>query len=238
MYRYLKDVRKTLTPGWYPFIKCDNSDRIGVSREVYPVVSKDVCPLDFYNIDENLPRISTSAIAGKNGSGKSSLIDIIYRIINNFAESTFLMKGIDETDEVGHAFGIEGRLHFEQDGVQKFIECNDVGTYYYEIVDGVAKKVKIHDLTEIQRDAVLNGFFYTISVNYSLYAFNPSDYYSPFNSGIDTIDNSKWLNYLFHKNDGYYLPMVLTPFREEGQINVNRNRFGNDKQSGSLFHRW
>lgn len=216
-----KDVRKILTPGWYPFIKCDNSDNIGVSREVYPTVSKDVCPLDFYNIDENLPRISISSVAGKNGSGKSSLIDIIYRIINNFAENTFLMKGVDETDEVGHAYGIDGRLHFEQDGVQKFIECNEVGTYYYEIVDGVAEEVKIHGLTEIQRDAVLNGFFYTISVNYSLYAFNPSDYYSPFNSGIDTINNSKWVDYLFHKNDGYYLPMVLTPFREDGQIDVN-----------------
>ena len=217
----IKEVRKTLTPGWYPFVECDNSDKMGVSRGVYPVVSKSVCPLEFYNIDENLPRISISAIAGKNGSGKSSLIDIVYRIINNFAENTFLMKGLDETDEVGHAFGIEGRLHFEQDGVQKYIECNDVGTFYYELENGVPEEVKIHGLTEIQRDAILNGFFYTISVNYSLYAFNPADYYSPFNTNRFDYDDGKWLNYLFHKNDGYYLPMVLTPFREDGQINVN-----------------
>lgn len=214
-------VKKNLDPGWYPFIKCKNDNKIGTSRDVYPIVSEDVCPMNYYTIDENLPRISVSAIAGKNGSGKSSLIDIVYRFINNFAENTFLMRGLDETDEVGHAFGIEGRLHFELDGVQKFIESTESGTFYYEIVDGEPEKIRIHGLTEKQRDAVLNGFFYTISVNYSLYAFNPSDYIFPFSDGNKDNFDEEWLNYLFHKNDGYYLPMVLTPFRDNGQIDVN-----------------
>lgn len=234
-----KSVRKSLDPGWYPFIKCENTNEIGTAKDKYPIVSKDGCPQDYYTIDENLPRISVSAIAGKNGSGKSTLIDALYRIINNFAENTFLMKGVDETDEIGHAYGIHSRLHFEQDGVQKFIECNDLGTFYYEVIEGKPEEVKIHGLTERQRDAILNGFFYTISVNYSLYAFNPADYSSPFAQNEVEHNDGKWLTYLFHKNDGYYIPIVLTPFREKGQIDVN-NENGLAKQRievlSLLFH--
>lgn len=224
-----KTVRKSLDPGWYPFIKCENTDEMGTAKDKYPIVSKDGCPQDYYTIDDNLPRISVSAIAGKNGSGKSTLIDALYRIINNFAENTFLMKGVDETDEIGHAYGIHGRLHFEQDGVQKFIECNDLGTFYYEVFDGQPEEVKIHGLTERQRDAILNGFFYTISVNYSLYAFNPTDYTSPFAQDEEKLNDGEWLTHLFHKNDGYYIPIVLTPFRDGGQIDVN-NENGLAKQ--------
>ena len=212
-------VRKSIVPGWYPFIRCKRN--IGTTEDQYPEVAEDVCPQDYYRINDDLPRISVSAIAGKNGSGKSTLLDIVYRIINNFAENTFLMKGVDETDEIGHAYGIHGRLHFEQDGVQKFIECNDWGTFYYEVVNGQKEEIKIHGLTEKQRDDILNGFFYTISVNYSLYAFNPTDYSSPFAQDEAKQNDGDWLTHLFHKNDGYYIPIVLTPFREEGQIDVN-----------------
>lgn len=214
----LKSVRKTLTPGWYPFIRCKQD--IGTSCDVYPEVAEDVCPQDYYRISDDLPRISVSAVAGKNGSGKSTLLDIMYRIINNFTENTFLMKGVDETDEIGHAYGIKGRLHFEQDGVQKFIECNDSGTDYYEVVNGVKERIEIHGLTEIQRSDILNGFFYTISVNYSLYAFNPADSQTPFKTD-HVEDDGSWMQFLFHKNDGYYKPIVLTPFRDKGQIDVN-----------------
>ena len=82
-------------------------------------------------------------------------------------------------------------------------------------------QIKIHLLTEKQRHDVLNGFFYTICINYSLYAFNPADFKSPFRKKAGETDDGNWLSYLFHKNDGYYIPLVLTPFREDGQIDVN-----------------
>lgn len=217
-----ENVRKVLEPGWYPFIKCKNSDEMSTSKTVYPVVADDGCPQDYYWIDQKrLPRISISAIAGKNGSGKSSLVEILYRILNNFAKELLQVEEDLDTGEVEQVYGLEARLYFEQDGVQKFINLDDGPVTYFEVVDGQLEQINIHLLSEKQRYDVLNGFFYTICVNYSLYAFNPADFKSVFKRNNGKTDDGNWLSYLFHKNDGYYIPLVLTPFREDGQIEVN-----------------
>ena len=80
---------------------------------------------------------------------------------------------------------------------------------------------KMYALTDKERNELLNRFFYTISVNYSIYAFNPADYEVPLGETDDKDTyGGEWLDYLFHKNDGYYVPMVLTPFRNRGEMNM------------------
>ena len=59
----LKSVRKTLTPGWYPFIRCKQD--IGTSCDVYPEVAEDVCPQDYYRISE-MPEGQVSGISLSN----------------------------------------------------------------------------------------------------------------------------------------------------------------------------
>lgn len=214
------EVRKSIKPGWYPFIKCKND--IGESLNEYPQPADAGCPRDFYwTHPDSMPRVSISAIAGKNGCGKSTILDMLYRILNNFAESTFLQKGVEDTCEVGHAYGLHARLYFELDGVRKFIETGDFGTTYYTLTAQGPENVKITDLTEKQRNEILNSFFYTISINYSLYSLNTNDTFSPFSKAPAEVTDSSWLNCLFHKNDGYYIPIVLTPYRDEGQIFLN-----------------
>ncbi|MDE7111273.1 MAG: ATP-binding protein [Muribaculaceae bacterium] len=37
-------------------------------------------------------------------------------------------------------------------------------------------------------------------------------------------DDEHWLHYVFHKNDGYQTPLSLHPFRDKGNIDINRER--------------
>ena len=74
-------------------------------------------------------------------------------------------------------------------------------------------------------------FFYTLAINYSMYAYNSYDYQDECNpewyeklirkAKDVTIDESCWLNGLFHKNDGYQVPIVLSPYRDKGNIDIN-----------------
>ncbi len=89
--------------------------------------------------------------------------------------------------------------------------------------------------------------FYTLVSNHSIYAYNANDYAGEcdddeleryfekdFNekhglknpNDIDTKEYTNedkcWLHGLFHKNDGYQIPLVLNPFRKEGCIDINK----------------
>ena len=213
-------IRKTLTPGWYPFVR--TKEDIGIDKKKLPFASEDICPQGFYNIEKGLPRITITAIAGKNGSGKSTILDILYRILNNFAASLFTKNVGEDCEEVQLTRGLFARLYFEQDGVNRFIDVSDERVAYYEYDSSSQREIqKTYGLTDKERNALLNRFFYTISVNYSIYAFNPQDYNAPLGECENIeIYGGEWLDYLFHKNDGYYVPIVLTPFRNMGEMNV------------------
>lgn len=65
---------------------------------------------------------------------------------------------------------------------------------------------------------ILSRLFYTIGVNYSLYAFDGASYQSKQYEHI----NGGWLHGVFHKNDGYRAPITLVPFRENGEISMEK----------------
>lgn len=76
-------------------------------------------------------------------------------------------------------------------------------------------------------------FFYTYISNYSIYAYNTTDYQQESNSDrleelirrekkkTYEVEYRNWLNGIFHKNDGYQTPIVLSPFRTRGNMNIN-----------------
>lgn len=48
-------------------------------------------------------------------------------------------------------------------------------------------------------------------INYSHYGYN-------------SLEAGEWLKGVFHKNDGYQLPVVINPLREDGNININSEK--------------
>ena len=218
-------IKKNLHTGWYPFgdysepsdgayVPLDEKEeerRNEINKLLYPILG------------EKSPKVTISCIAGKNGSGKSSLLDILFRIINNVAYR-YLIE--NDAANVEYAFGVYADMHFEINGILGCVTCANEETkvYWGSTDDGGCKELNDNDCEDYK---MLSKFFYTISINYSMYAYNCQDY-TPKDNRIARVAkgiNGKWLEHVFHKNDGYLTPIVLAPFRDKnGNIDVMREK--------------
>lgn len=153
----------------------------------------------FYDVGD--VKVSVSAIVGMNGSGKSTILDIFLRIMNNVAYA--LNAGIDNNDsfELHYAECVFARLYLEtpegyfvriqqedhdleisvqvnrQGRIKRYLLCQ-----FNNVVDKGAKyNNKL--LTPKQCQSLLSRLFYTIVVNHAAYSYNICDY------------RSEWMDY-------------------------------------------
>lgn len=165
-------------------------------------------------------KINVSAIVGENGSGKSTIVELILRMVNNCA----IHYGIRaESGRLEYVDGVYARLFY--------INGNNV---YCLSMDGSEESVKVTAIADVENGTIRpkrleltdsdlkNHFFYTLVSNYSHYAYNTHDFRKEWQKQTD--EDTCWLKWLFHKNDGYQTPITLHPFRDQGTISIEREK--------------
>ena len=222
---YLKNgkpnVCKCLTPGWYPFGTFSNCHEQLIQKNFFQIKkeideNKKFCNQLYGFVlenEKNIP-ITVNCIVGKNGTGKSTLINILYRLINNFS-----VKFHDSFKEFNNSFepvwssGFEAELYYECNGKigciiseQKINKEIPVRVFFDDQYVLFENQMPNREIIEF----IYKSFFYTIATDYSLYASSELE--------------ENWKPNLYHKNDGYHTPIVLLPFRDSNNIDINKEK--------------
>lgn len=182
--KYLKTLKEN---EYYIFDKAYNIDENKLTIDENKNIS-------LFNLED--VHLNINAIVGKNGTGKSTLVELIFALINNISFLKELNKDIVKID------GLKVELIYKTQYIYK-INLDDENLQVFKYNEKDSTFVDCIDSFDIQE------LFYTIAVNYSQHSFN-------------RLTLGDWIHSLFHKNDSYKTPIVIEPYRKDGNIDVNR----------------
>lgn len=175
------------------------------SKDDLEIGYNELLDTDIYKIND--VNISISAMVGMNGSGKSTIADLIYLIANRIAKEKKLGENKSLIKEEVFA-----DLFIKSDKLYKISVGQKLEVFVYDLNkdrNKYIRQTKLSDGLKTFKSYDIEMFCYSLVVNYSLY-------------GLNSKTTGPWINKLFHKNDAYQIPIVLNPMRNKGIVDVNK----------------
>lgn len=276
--KFLKNLEANYIYQFYQNYKFYNSDNTMLNNtnagsEIHRV-EKPTNEIDglynFKNISpltnsERVINVNISAVVGKNGSGKSSLLELLYvgfykisrmfkiielveahenkqkvdisaiqnawNNINKLIENGELNDGGNSSLSSSILYltrELNSLLRIEKTEINYDENTEDLRVEFIYSVDNVIYLLKLDNASLSIKSFInneyidinsysdfknnLNKLLYNLVVNYSLY-------------GLNSKEAGKWIEKIFHKNDSYQTPIVLNPFRDKGNIDINSENY-------------
>jgi predicted ATPase len=138
-------------------------------------------PDDFFG-----KNITVSAIVGKNGSGKSSLLELIYRMVYNISVKMGLLTSSNSNNPT--FIPLNAEIYFVANNQFYGLKNDNESVYFYkqEFAGNFKLDAKWDKKIENEDKRLLAEFFYSIVVNYSIHSFTYDNAYDdPYFAKLD-----------------------------------------------------
>ena len=195
-YEKVEAIQKVLynTDTWFYFYKGITISEHNAQVEMTSEAKKD---FSLYDTDEL--KISLCAIVGRNGTGKSSIVELLVRTINNLAAAMLgegynfsaaehlhfidyvfadLCFQIDNIVYILEAHGRHVTLRYYKASKQHYFTYKPYNREYYLLNHDDIESSYIPLKKHKEGRRILKTLFYTMVCNYSLYGFNYRDFLS------------------------------------------------------------